>query len=121
MDAGDAYNRPPNEALQLLLAFKSPTEVHHMDENRSGFPIYDGNIYEFKEWQYKLNLRTIVIGTDSDDAKFRRQLAAGFANGLRGRAAVFAWEIGAEAMANDDMSGFDRLSEKLHEYHTPLK
>ena len=58
-------------------------------------------------------MKTIAVGQDPDDAYRRRQLAAGFANALRGRAAHFAWEIGAEAMASDDMSGFAQLSTQL--------
>ena len=118
MDPSDGYYRIQNEALVMLLEYRLPSEIHHMDENRAGFPLYDGNLYEYREWVYKLEMRVYAIGEAEEEAGNRRKLAAGMTNALRGRAAKLAWDIGAEKMRSDGFQGFDLLRHRLEEYHT---
>ena len=72
MDHNDGYYRVPNEALITQLEYRRPGEIHHMDENRAGFPLYDGNLHEYNEWCFKLKVKLEAIGWDEDDAPRRR-------------------------------------------------
>ena len=120
MDHNDEYYRIPNEALITQLGYRRPGDIHHMDENRAGFPLYDGNLYEYKEWCFKVNIKLEAIGWEEEDAHRRRQLASGLVTALRGQAQKIAEEIGDKALITDDFNGFEMLKERLEDYRSAL-